>query len=73
MRTCSQKPAGADTYFGSQQQFEAAQRKQQRVKILAYLNDATNGFHASLRDDIVAACRVDLERNELWPILPVRD
>ena len=67
VRTCGHKPAGAnDPYFGTKEQFEEAHRKQQRVKIRSYLNEQVD---ASLKRDIVDACRTELERNRLWPIL----
>ena len=67
VRTCRHKPAGAnDPYFGTQAQFEEAHREQQRIKIRSYLNEQVD---ASLKRDVVEACRMELERNRLWPIL----
>ena len=38
---------------------------QQRVRILSYLNETVD---ASLKRDVVEACRKELQRNRLWPI-----
>ena len=64
--TCRHKPAGADVFFGTKEQFEEAQRKRQRIKIRSYLNEQVD---ASLKRDIAEASRMELERNQLWPIL----
>lgn len=37
VRKCSAKPPGADTFFGSRQQFEEAQRKRQTLKLYEFL------------------------------------
>ena len=39
---------------------------QQRVRILSYLNETVD---ASLKRDVVEACRKELQRNRLWPIV----
>ena len=67
VRSCRHKPAGAnDPYFGTKEQFEEAHRQQQRGKLRSYLNQQVD---ASLQRDVVEACRVELERNRLWPVL----
>ena len=67
VRTCRHKPAGAnDPYFGTQAQFEEAHREQQRIKVRSYLNEQVD---ASLKRDVVEACRKELQRNRLWPIV----
>ena len=38
VRTCGHKPAGADVFYGTKEQFEEAQRKRQRAMISSYLD-----------------------------------
>ena len=73
VRQCHNKPAGADAYWGTpglndqqiRQEFEEAHRRRQRPLIRTYL---TREVEADLKAAVVAACRAELEANELWPI-----
>jgi serine/threonine protein kinase len=73
VRQCHNKPAGADAYFGTpglndqqkRQEFEEAHRRRQRPLIRNYLN---REVEADLKAAVVAACRLELEVNKLWPI-----
>ena len=73
VRQCHNKPAGADAYWGTpglndqqiRQEFEEAHRRRQRPLIRSYLN---REVEADLKAAVVAACRAELEANELWPI-----
>ena len=65
VRSCSQKPPGADVYFASVEQFKAAQRRRQRRLIRAYLQEDVD---ADVKGEVEAACRVELEANDLWPL-----
>ena len=66
VRTCRHKPAGADVFFGTKEQFEEAQRKRQRAMISSYLDESVDD---GLKDDVLQACKGELELNQLWPIL----
>ena len=59
VRQCHNKPAGADASV------EEAHRRRQRPLIRSYLN---REVEADLKAAVVAACRAELEANELWPI-----
>ncbi len=70
---CHNKPASAFDYWGtpglndqqSRQEFEEAHRRRQRPLIRTYLN---REVEANLKAAVVAACRLELEVNKLWPI-----
>ena len=73
VRQCHSKPAGADVFFGTpglnkqqqRQEFEGAQRRRQKPLIRTYLN---REVEANVKAEVVAACRAELQANELWPI-----
>ena len=73
VRQCHNKPAGADAYWGTpglndqqkRQEFEEAHRRRQRPLLRTYLNQEVE---ADLKAAVVAACRLELEVNNLWPI-----
>jgi len=48
VKTCQSKPLGADTYFGTLEQFENAQVKRQRVLMLDFLSKLTKAERAKL-------------------------
>jgi hypothetical protein len=47
------------------QEFEEAHRRRQRPLLRTYLNQEVE---ADLKAAVVAACRLELEVNNLWPI-----
>ena len=65
VRSCSQKPSGADVFYGSVEQFKAAQRRRQKGLIRAYMLEEVD---ADVKAEVEAACRVELEANDLWPL-----
>jgi hypothetical protein len=73
VRQCAQRPQNADTYFGTREQFEAAQRKRQTALIRSYLAQQADGngdasHAASLTAEILEACKSELQANNLWPL-----
>ena len=73
VRQCNNKPLSADVFFGTpglnkqqqQQEFQGVHRLRQKALIDTYLN---REVEAHLKAEVVAACRAELETNELWPI-----
>ena len=61
---CAAKPPGADEFYGSREEFENAQRKRQKMLIHTYLQQ----HDASLRREILEACKTELEALKLWPL-----
>ena len=62
---CDKKPPGADDFFGSLEQFAAAQKPRQRALVSRYLDEEVD---AGLKVEVEAACRTELEANGLWPV-----
>ena len=50
---CHAKPAGADTYFGTREQFEAAHRRSARAALRAYLETLGPEVAAAVRQSMV--------------------
>ena len=63
---CAAKQPDADEFYGTRDEFEGAQRSRQNALIHAYLQQ----HDASLRRDILEACKKELEANKLWPLPP---
>ena len=69
---CYNKPPGADLWGTpglnpqqKRQEFEEAHRRRQRPLLRTYLNQEVE---ADLKAAVVAACSLELEVNNLWPI-----